>query len=990
MQLRAKNAGITSLYLYINLPLMKPIFTAAIIFLLSSLSLKAVHVAGAQMDYKSLGNAKYEITLTVYRDCNSITLSNSPINYKCASGSGSGSKVLTQISLKDVTGIPPGCNTQSRCSGSYPYGYHEYVFVGTIDLSSFSCCEFIVSWEQCCGAAFSTLNGSGTNFYTEATLNKCVPSSIEWTKMAPQFILTQGQDQILNFSASDVTDYDSISYELVQPLSTAGTTIGYTGQYTAQKPLTFLGFPNSSLNHPAGLQFDATKGNLYCRPAKKDETPIICVKATEWRKINGTMTKIGSIRKEISFLVLSNATGNKNTVQSSMATSSFAACPGDTSVAIVRFTDGDNNDTFNFQFTHTLKWARASFLGDRTSRFIKVEYLADSIPRGEITNAFTLATMDDNCPLPGKTIKTYGIIATGNKFADSSYITNSKNCGKITFKANNRLVGANYFYQWEITGPGINSTYLADSVVISTKQTGWFKARLLVFSSQHCNVFQYQDSVLMFNVDVLAVDAGPDIKVCASATVQNTAFASGGTAPYSYLWGNGDTTKQMVVKPFPNTSTYLVTVTDAKGCKATDTLAIYNFHPAITFTGPSKVCRNQQFSLQAAIATDYPKSFGWQNKIDGILQLTDAITTNRTYTFTVKDTLCTVTETKTIVVSEPQLQYNHPLTVCKGDTMRLRTIPSGGVAPFNVYWDTYLQSGEILNLPTVNAATGYTYFTTTVTDSIGCTKTINGSVWIEPLPTLTLNPVGPLCENTGQVSLTSYASPTGGTWSGVGVFNNNVYTNQAGGIGVFGLTYAYTSPSSGCSNTAITTLDIVGQPKADFVVDSTRAQYTHMFSFTDVSKNSQGLNRLWDFGDPKSGNANTSTLINTNHQFSDTGIFTVSLWISGGACPADSVIKTGYITVYGKSNPKSVGEINEYSLNIYPNPAQNKVEVLLESPASINTVSVFDITGKQITADAVFMDNTATISRTTEISGVYFVKIITTEGQTYVGKIIWQ
>lgn len=973
---------------------MKPFFTIALLLLLSTVSLQAAHVAGAQMEYKYLNNSKYEITLTVYRDCNSTTISNSPISFRCAPGqssSGSGTFSLSQISLTDVTGIKPGCNTQSRCSGSYSFGFHEYVFRGTLDLSAFNCCEIILSWEQSSGASFSTLSASGIPFYTEARINKCAPSSLQWTKIPPQFLLTQGQDQILNFSASDIFDYDSISYELVDHLTASGTKASYTNQYTAKRPLTFLGFPNTSIGHPAGLQFDSLRGNLYCRPQKKDETPIICVQATEWRKINGNMTKIGSIRRDIGFVVLSNANGNKNTVQSSLATSSFAACPGDTSVAVIKFTDGDVNDTFDFQFTHNLKWARASFLGDRTSRTIKVEYLVDSIPGGEIENAFTLITMDDNCPIAGKTIKTYGVSASPNKFADSTYITNTKKCGAVTFKANNRLQGANYYYQWDIVGNGIQNSYLADSVFLTTKHSGWVKAKLLVYSTQHCNVFELADSVYLQTNDFLSVDAGPDTKVCSSATVLNTAFPSGGTAPYTYLWSNGDTTQQAVINPAPNTSKYSVLVTDAKGCKAADYIEVYNLHPTITFTGPEKVCQNQSFSLQAAISnTIYPVTFGWQNKLDNQLQITNSITNNQTYIFTVKDTLCTFNAAKTVAVYSPQLKYNHPLTVCKGDTMRLSAIPSGGVAPYNVYWDTYSINGENVKLSTTNVATGFTYFTTTVIDSIGCTKTINGSVWIEPLPTLNLSPVGPLCENAGQVSLNSYASPTGGTWSGVGVFNNSVFINQAGGIGVFGLKYAYTSPSTGCSNNAITTLNIQAQPKADFVVDSAKARYTHTFSFTDITKNSQGQNRIWDFGDPNSGTANTSTLANPTHLYSDTGTYTVKLWVAGGFCPHDSVIKTNYITVNGKSNTKSVGEINEYSLNIYPNPAQNKVEILLESQASISTVSIFDITGKQIMADAVFMDNTAKITRTNETSGVYFVKIITTEGDNYVGKIIWE
>lgn len=44
-----------------------------------------------------------------------------------------------------------------------------------------------------------------------------------------------------------------------------------------------------------------------------------------------------------------------------------------------------------------------------------------------------------------------------------------------------------------------------------------------------------------------------------------TATVSGGTAPYSYLWSNGETTGTITVCPDESTD-YTVTATDVNGC----------------------------------------------------------------------------------------------------------------------------------------------------------------------------------------------------------------------------------------------------------------------------------------------------------------------------------------------------------------------------------------------------------------------------------------
>ena len=179
---------------------------------------KATHVMGSDITYKCLGNGKYEVTVTVYRDCNGVSLSNSPLNVKCNSGSTSFS--LPKTSVKDITGIDSRCPTQSRCSGSFQYGIEEHIFSGIIDLSALNCCEVTLSWTQCCRNSNITTGAANENFYTEAVLDKCINpcnSSPVFTSK-PAALVCVGQDFAFNNGALDTIDVgDSLSYKLVDP-----------------------------------------------------------------------------------------------------------------------------------------------------------------------------------------------------------------------------------------------------------------------------------------------------------------------------------------------------------------------------------------------------------------------------------------------------------------------------------------------------------------------------------------------------------------------------------------------------------------------------------------------------------------------------------------------------------------------------------------------------------------------------------------------------
>lgn len=81
--------------------------------------------------------------------------------------------------------------------------------------------------------------------------------------------------------------------------------------------------------------------------------------------------------------------------------------------------------------------------------------------------------------------------------------------------------------------------------------------------------------------------------------------------------------------------------------------------------------------------------------------------------------------------------------------------------------------------------------------------------------TTQIAPVADVCETSEPITL--FAIPSGGTWSGTGITDENAGTfdPSVAGIGSFEITY--NASSNGCASSATATINVVAAPPADFV-----------------------------------------------------------------------------------------------------------------------------------------------------------------------------
>ncbi|MCB0517889.1 MAG: gliding motility-associated C-terminal domain-containing protein [Lewinellaceae bacterium] len=295
--------------------------------------------------------------------------------------------------------------------------------------------------------------------------------------------------------------------------------------------------------------------------------------------------------------------------------------------------------------------------------------------------------------------------------------------------------------------------------------------------------------------------------VCGLSTGDINLSVSGGVAPYTFNWSNGETTEDLTDVLSGN---YSVTVTGANGCSSTAAITLSNNNPPITVTGTTvanTTCIGGNGSITTNVSpnpspTGDPYTYTWSN---------GATTPNLndlppgSYTVTVSSGgACTQTATFTIPnqPNTPTISQTVTPATCGLDNGSVNISVSGGVAPYTFNWSNGATTEDINNVP------GNSY-TVTVTGANGCSSSASIAVPNNVIP-LTITPTvlaNTSCNSTnGSISIT--VTPPGNytyTWSN-GATGTSLMNLGAG-------SYSVTVSAGGtCTQTA--TFNVPNQPSA--------------------------------------------------------------------------------------------------------------------------------------------------------------------------------
>ena len=251
-----------------------------------------------------------------------------------------------------------------------------------------------------------------------------------------------------------------------------------------------------------------------------------------------------------------------------------------------------------------------------------------------------------------------------------------------------------------------------------------------------------------------------DVTVNGTNDGSASAIANGGTAPYSYLWSNGETSSSLSnLAP----GSYGVTVTDANGCTA-DCSATVNEPLPLTASTQStdNLCNSANNGTADVTASGgvAPYTYLWSNGS------TDASIINLlagTYTATVTDANG-ATAQATAVIAEPSLLTatcsSNDITIFGAANGTASVTGNGGTKPYSYLWTNGATTKNINGL----SAGSYVVY---ITDANGCSAMCSVTINEPALLEITATSTDVLCNggNDGTTQITATGGVTSYTFS---------------------------------------------------------------------------------------------------------------------------------------------------------------------------------------------------------------------------------
>jgi large repetitive protein len=299
-----------------------------------------------------------------------------------------------------------------------------------------------------------------------------------------------------------------------------------------------------------------------------------------------------------------------------------------------------------------------------------------------------------------------------------------------------------------------------------------------------------------------------NVNCFSQATGSVVLTVTGGTAPYTYLWSSGETSKDLSNKV---AGTYNVTITDANACTKTETADITQPTAALSATNSVtnvKCNAGNDGAITLTVTGGTPAyTYSWAGP-NGFTATTKDISALVAGGYSV-----TITDSKSCALTLGPIQVADAVAItitpsvtnsaCAGNTGAISVVVTNGAAPLTYKWTG--PNSFAASTPNISALAAGTY-TLEVTDNNGCKKTSVSTVAVNNNSfTVVPNPTNINCNagTDGAISLTV----TGGSgftyvWSGPSF---SASTKDVTGLkaGTYNVTVTETSTSCTVSPAAI-------------------------------------------------------------------------------------------------------------------------------------------------------------------------------------------
>jgi gliding motility-associated-like protein len=900
-------------------------------FLFSFLSVQATHMMGADMSYQCLGNGKYKIIAKVYRDCRGVSLS--PVSFGAFAGTNGsnqcGSITLTGLTRTGIKDVTTRCSSSSNpCNpsnvGFTGKGVEEHTFEATIDfttspLNQFvgkaACCEITFYVGQCCRNGGITTGAANQDFYTTCMINICnINKTDKKCNSSPQLsnepvgFLCCNTPWYYNNGAVDTVDFDSISYKLVKGLSGLPTTAtSYSSPFTERYFMTPFCIPpsatnikctpNINVNPPRGIYFDEGNGDIITTPIKCDEVPIMVIEQTEHRKdTTGAWVVIGRTRRDMQMWIIDECGFNKPPII--RGPFAWNVCEGEKICKKIKIEDETFTPNQTIPDTVLATWnggiPGASFeVVDPTKREKEYEFCWETKvgDASDVSYTFTVRATDQHCTPPMISIRSFKVKVNPKAEAERKYDT--LKCGRFAFTS---VVPGGFkgtpSHQWSVRDSS-GSKELKFSGRKSDTMNYYYGGKYIVVhtinNSFNCPTI-YRDTVELPQPPKVVL-AELDSFACFGTNFKLSPRTLAGKLPFSYRWNTGDTTETKEIKNFRQDTTLLLEITDADGCKFSDTVFTPVKPLPVVNLGPDKViCTYDSimFDAQHSDTMFYLWSTG---------DTTRSIITNfkGDYSVIVTDTiyLCDGHDTVFLTVNDTVKSIaGINQRVCDRDTFNIKAshTPSNLTAQYQWIGTSGLPEYDVVaNIK--NSPYQYVLRTTINQNGITCTDYDTTYISIKPLPNISWKRLSPQCYDYGDIWLhDELIKPhTLGSWDiwsgtlkskstpvyGLTPYNGRFYLNMSdidnnklqGGNNLSIKIYGKFLDTNGCSNIDSTVQVINGTPLIKLFSKQFCQDFGEIDLFkeiVDIPRTKAGNNLTWEVLEYPSGVNKDLLLVNKN------------------------------------------------------------------------------------------------------------------------------
>ncbi|MBL4652696.1 MAG: gliding motility-associated C-terminal domain-containing protein [Flavobacteriales bacterium] len=574
-------------------------FLPVILLLMGYSSVKATHVAGADITYECIGTDSFLVRLNVFADCGGTPFSSTTETIDISSSCFTGPLILSLLNPggTEISQLCAADQGSSTCNGGSLPGMLMYTFEGIIELQP--CADYVFGWSLCCRNTSLTFGTAEPTFYVQAEMN-----SIEESCNTSPFFTAQpipyvcaNQQVSYNFGVTEV-DGDSVYYQFISAQSGLGIDIAYDAPYTPAQPIA------------SGIALDSITGLLVFTPQQLGNLVIV----VEVQEFDDQGNLIGSVIRDIQFIVqtctnqvpsdtlgvIQNLIGSATVVDDY----SIILCDGESFSFDIVVSDPDN-DSLTLTSNVELVLPGATFtVTNGNPATATISWIATG--GNNFNNAFVIFADDDVCPIPGIQSYVYNVKIQESTVASEDVIVV---CGQQI--ADLSVQGGDNFVWTALPGgdtinSGVNFGCDSCDVTWADPDSTTFYQVVSDLTTSGCA-----------NTDTVKVTVVPDFDYVMTQSDTNVCLLGGidftvtpdSVASYYYDWyptsyfDVNDTTGTVEgIIGAADTSYVTFVLTSDWGCVKTDAflvIASQNVQPLINLFGDSTVCQGNTASFFA-------------------------------------------------------------------------------------------------------------------------------------------------------------------------------------------------------------------------------------------------------------------------------------------------------------------------------------------------------------------------------------------------------